>query len=183
MIYHSKYQSCVHPKHEPQAALSTVETVQMQPKCLFSLFALGIILTHPLPLLPQHRLNLFLAFVAGAEAVQGREAALQRRSRDAEGAAAPQYRAILRLLGVTAEREEVHRSGHGAHDLRDAENVGFTFNSGSLLTFKTWPLDTLLAFHFNHTEWCNYSKSSVREMESKPHSQSLFLHVVIVRYS
>lgn len=68
--------------------------------------------------------TLFLAFVAGAEAVQGREAAVQRRSRDAESTAAPQYRAILRLLGVAAEREEMHRSGDGAHDLRDAENVG-----------------------------------------------------------
>lgn len=31
MFYHSKYQSCVHSKHEPQAALSTAETVQMHP--------------------------------------------------------------------------------------------------------------------------------------------------------
>lgn len=118
MCYHSKYQRCVHSKHEPQAALSTAETV---PKCVPSpQFTLRIILTHTL----QHPLNLFLAFVAGAEVVQGREAAVQRGSRDAEGAAAPQYRAILRLLGVAAEREEVHRSGYGAHDLRDAENVG-----------------------------------------------------------
>lgn len=50
MFYHSKYQSCVHSKHEPQAALSTVETVQMHPKCVLSpQFTLRIILTHPLP--------------------------------------------------------------------------------------------------------------------------------------
>lgn len=153
------------------------------PKCLLPpQFALGIILTHPLLLLPQHPLNLFLAFVAGAEAVQGREAALQRRSRNAEGAATPQYRAILRLLGVTAEREEVHRSGHGAHDLRDAENVGFTFNSGSLLTIKTWPLDTLLAFHFYHSEWCSYSRSSERDGIQTTQPELIF-HVVIIRYS
>lgn len=93
----------------------------MYSKCvLLPCFALRIILTRP----PRQALNLFPAFVAGAEAVQGGEAAFQRRSRDAESSAAPQYRALLRLLGVAAEGEEVHRSGYGAHDLRDAENVG-----------------------------------------------------------
>lgn len=94
--------------------------------------------------------NLFLAFVAGAETVQGGEAAVQRRSRDAESAAAPQHRAILRLLGIAAEGEEVHRSGYGAHDLRDAENVGPFFNTGSLSTFNLSPLDALVAFYINH---------------------------------
>ena len=60
-----------------------------------------------------------LLHLSGKEAVQGGETAVQGGGGDVEGSAASQHRSFLRLLGVAVEREEVHRSGDGAHDLRD----------------------------------------------------------------
>lgn len=60
---------------------------------------------------------------SGPEAVQSGTSALQGRGGDAQGSPASEHRPLLRLLGVAAQREEVHRFGHGADDIGDVENV------------------------------------------------------------
>lgn len=54
-----------------------------------------------------------------------REAEVQRGGRDVERAAAPQHRALLRLLGGhRAEgRQEGYRSCHGTYDIRHTQDV------------------------------------------------------------
>ncbi|RVE70099.1 hypothetical protein OJAV_G00084330 [Oryzias javanicus] len=64
-----------------------------------------------------------LVRAADPPAEQNRAAALQRGGGDAEGAAAPQHRPLLRLLEVLAEGPQMHHPGDGAHDVRNSEDV------------------------------------------------------------
>lgn len=59
----------------------------------------------------------------GSQAVKDGEAALQGGGGHVEGAAASQHCPLLRLVGGSLQRQEVHCAGHRAHDVWHSENV------------------------------------------------------------
>ena len=62
--------------------------------------------------------------IAGQEVEQGGAAALQGGGGHAEGPAASQHRALLRLVGgAVAARQPQGHARHRAHDVRHAQNV------------------------------------------------------------
>ena len=66
-----------------------------------------------------------------SETVSSRAAAILRGGGDAQGAAAPQHRPLLRLLEVGAEGPGLHRAGHRTHDLWHAQDVSSAPAGGS----------------------------------------------------
>ena len=71
------------------------------------------------------------ALQIAAETVSSRAAAILRGGGDAQGAAAPQHRPLLRLLEVRAEGPGLHRAGHRTHDLGHAQDVSSAPAGGS----------------------------------------------------
>lgn len=66
-----------------------------------------------------------------SETVSSRAAAILRGGGDAQGAAAPQHRPLLRLLEVSTEGPGLHRAGHRTHDLGHAQDVSSAPAGGS----------------------------------------------------
>lgn len=60
---------------------------------------------------------------ADSSSEQGGASEVQQGGGDAESSAAPEHRAILRLLEVDPEGPQMHHPGDGADDVRDPQDV------------------------------------------------------------
>lgn len=96
-------------------SISSFSLIRLSIMWLISISFLNVIM---FPVQPSLSIMCVWSF-QGPEVDKGGATAFQRGSRDAERFAAPQHRALLRLLGVGAAREEMHRPSHRAHDLRN----------------------------------------------------------------
>lgn len=67
----------------------------------------------------------------GSQAVKDGEAALQGGGGDVKGTAASQHCPVLRLLGGSLQREEVHCAGHRTHDIWHSKDVSVTSHDHS----------------------------------------------------